>query len=204
MFKSKNGSNNDPKVRTKTRTNSAGQTMTKTVTRGKGYRKVEKNVTDQKGGYMNYVKERKKTKEGKSININYKKDREQPGQNLPDYKDVYTEGFYSKNKLNRKAAGTGPRKTVSSSKGMRYNVSGDDTTPGYTAYDEYHKRKEKGSKGKGKVSVNVTDQGYNDAGTRRLAPDVKVKTKGKASIVGRLKKNIRETGNSSAKNWRKK
>jgi len=193
--------NDEPKVRTRTRTDNRGVVRTKTVTKGKGYRKVEKTVNAPSGAYGTNLKERNKTATGKKVTRSYMYDKEFPGafglRGTPesvaagrmDFVPTYGEYSRVKEKTKRSAySGKGPRKTVSESSGKRYGESADTFTPSYTAYDTKKMMKEKGAKGKGKVSTSYEDMGYNYNTGRRNRPKKKTKTKGTGSIVSKLKK----------------
>lgn len=196
--------NEEPKVRTRTRTDKSGVVRTKTVTKGKGYRKVEKTVNAPSGAYATSLKERKKTATGKKVTKSYMYDKEFPGafgmRGTPesvaagrmDY--VPTSGQYSrvKEKTKRGAySGKGPRKTVSSEYGVRYGVSAEGKAPSYTAYDTEKMMKEKGAKGKGKVVMKYEDMGYDYDTGKRNRPKKVTKTKGSGRIVSKLKKQMK-------------
>lgn len=193
--------NNEPKVRTRTRTDKFGVVRTKTVTKGKGYRKVEKTADAPSGSYARSLKERKKTATGKRVERSYMYDKEFPGAfgsrgtqesraaGRMDYVPVYGEYSRIKEKTKRGAySGKGPRKTVSSSYGERYDVSAQGNAPAYTAYDTEKMMKEKGAKGKGKVVMKYEDMGYDYDTGKRNRPKKITKTKGRGKIVSKLKK----------------
>lgn len=195
--------NDEPKVRTRTRTDKSGVIRTKTVTKGKGYRKVEKTVNAPSGAYGTGLKERKKTATGKKTTRSFMYDKEFPGafgmRGTPesvaagrmDYVPTYGEYSRVKEKTKRGAySGKGPRKTVSSNYSVRYGVSADGNAPSYTAYDTEKMMKEKSAKGKGKVIMKYEDMGYDTDTGKRNRPKKMTKTKGSGRIVSKLKKSM--------------
>lgn len=182
--------NEEPKVRTRTRTDKSGVVRTKTVTRGKGYRKVEK-AYDYPSGVASklQVKERQRTGMGGKI---VTKTGSVYNPNAAPYESMSGSYKYEKVKKGRGEVKKGePRKTVSYDYEVKY--------PGaaYGKFSEdiegYKKSslKEKGSKGKGKASRMTEYMGVNPETGKKIKDVVTVKSKGKKSIVSRLKKRLK-------------
>ena len=180
-----------PKSRTRSFTTRGGVQVTKTVTKDKGYRKVEKSKSSPTGAYLTDVRERMKTPTGKKSSRSIVMDKEFTGSYPSDYGTSYYEYSRNKDKTKRSAySGKGPRKTVSMSQGSRYSVGPDGKAPGYTAYDTRSMKKEKNAKGKGRVMKSYEDTGYDTETGKRMKPIKMTRTKGKTSIVNRLKKSM--------------